>query len=149
MRSAAEQRQGPPQRAVASDHQGSRGKSAPFPFVRWTLTLPPRYLRAKTSLANFLVRDLQKEKDQAKLIALKKRNSGIKAADAAGVEIKKGQEKNYRKRDDMPNAGREVKYVAPQSRASFHRITHVCLHADKLCHQRSSKVGQRTVMVLL
>lgn len=41
-RSAAEQRPSPPRMVVAWDHWSRDEKSVPFPFVEWTLTLPPR-----------------------------------------------------------------------------------------------------------
>jgi len=66
------------------------------------------------SLANLPVRDLQKEKDQARLILMNK----IREQSRRCSGTTKKKKKKWRKKRDMPNAGREVKkYVAPQSRA--------------------------------
>lgn len=66
---------------------------------------------------------------------------GELAAECRTQERSGGNEKE----DDMSYAGRKVKgYVAPQSRAKFHRITQIFLHAHGgVCHQRSPNVGQR------
>lgn len=64
--------------------------------------------RAKTSLANLPVQDLQKEKDQAILILMNKIREH-KAADAAGQQKKRSKKKEEKKRyAECRKGGEEV-----------------------------------------